>query len=766
MEKEIKFNLSPSSLNGYIGSQLTFFYTQIIKIESVDWVPVCYGLGGNLVHHVMEEYAKDNNINLLEMFNSKWIDYDLDNKPGVRNSKLKKPDYINAVLNGKKAIDDKYEILEVEEKLVIPSEYPNINYKGLVDVQARLKKDLIVKVEDKTGKKSFVTLKAGSFVVMDYKTSSSIDEGQSFKIQGLFYSWLIYKIKNIVPVATIFEYIKIKETKAYAFDLEEILEFEIYLKNILKEIVVKGFDIDKYEAGDWDTLFNGYKSLIQKELQKRNSTEFIDLELKDNKIFYNKLQLKSVILDLLDKRWSYLCEGHAFSPKFQAHQWDGKKHFLKDKYFPAAFYSDFEKVLDDYNKKFNTNIKIKLADKRDERVVNKVYDAQFNNEQLKSNKQFISEAIKLRYYQEEAKQKVLERKPFNHCIIQGACAMGKTILGADLIKTLNQRSLFIVNRIELADQTKESFEKYFGVDIGLMTEGKLDIDKQITVASIQTIVAILKRKDETKKHLLKYLYNLNVVIADECHNVKDSGMYGVVSKALKNVSYVVGLSGTPKRRGSDTLELNSLCGFVCYKKLKNELIEEGWIAQDKIYFIKNTDCNWATDYPSAYTENIVDGEHRNNCVIELVDSLKNNLKILVLTRRVQHAKDLSKKIEGSFCITGGSKDRKENFKTFRNDKGVVLVGSVQIFSTGVDIPDLDMIIYCVGSKDSNEVIQSIGRIHRKYEGKEIGYYIDFEDEGNEFLENAVVARKQILDEYEYTYETTDFENIKKIFINK
>jgi superfamily II DNA or RNA helicase len=114
----------------------------------------------------------------------------------------------------------------------------------------------------------------------------------------------------------------------------------------------------------------------------------------------------------------------------------------------------------------------------------------------------------------------------------------------------------------LAEQTREELENYLGVNVGLMTEGELIVEPQIIVASIQTIFAILKRKDSTSIILKDYLKSLPVIIADEIQNLKNSGYYKSVYSNTPNLKYCIGLSGTPFRSQGDSLEMNSLVGSL------------------------------------------------------------------------------------------------------------------------------------------------------------------------------------------------------------
>ncbi len=325
---------------------------------------------------------------------------------------------------------------------------------------------------------------------------------------------------------------------------------------------------------------------------------------------------------------------------------------------------------------------------------------------------------------------------------------GKTIVSAEIIKRLNVRTLFLINRVELVDQTAEVFEDYFGISVGKMIDGELDIVNQITVASIQTINAILQRKDEDSKRLSTYLYNVNCVIYDECQTVKDEGMYELLSKELVNATYIFGLSGSPFRADEHTLKMNALVGSVIYSKSTKELEDMGYLVPTTVYFVESITPPNTTDYSSAYNSVIVNNPARNEIISNIVNKNRNK-KILIITKLIEHGKILQKIIPNSFLITSETPktERKENFKTFKENNGYVLIGSSQIFSAGIDIPDLDIIINVSAHKSDVQSVQTIGRVKRKTENKVMGYYIDFYDIGAKFFKDSAKQRMEILKQF-------------------
>lgn len=514
---KIEFNLSPSALNTYLDSELLFYFIQIAKLQEDTKVVQCYSKSGQCVHQILEDFAhkKFDEKDLKVYFDRMWNDYDLNTLIGMNGKPLDKQVYYDAILRGVDLLNTKYKNYKPEEKIVFPL-YEDDNFKigmkGIIDLPCEVD---------------------GKNVICDYKTSSSLPEDgdDSFLRQGKYYSLITYKKHGFVVDEVIFEYLKIKKDKSHKFSEQELLDFEIYLKKIAKEIAMKGTNIENYAIGNIDSIFNGHSKRCIAERERRLDKNTIVATLTDNKLLFASLpdKLKKSMLI----KYSYYVSGFQFSELYKKRIWDGKKYLFKKLELPYAFVNDFQQFLIDYNTHFKTNYMFKIIDTRNEKIINKIYNTKFKDS-----------SVELRYYQNDAIEVALDKKIG---ILYVATAGGKSLIAGEIIKKLNRRTLFLVNRVELCRQTKSVFESYLGVEVGEMSEGNLCIDKQIVVGSIQTIFAILRRNDETSRKLQLYLHNVTLMIADESQNLKNSGMYGTVSATLHNLVYCFGLSGSPWR---------------------------------------------------------------------------------------------------------------------------------------------------------------------------------------------------------------------------
>ena len=82
----------------------------------------------------------------------------------------------------------------------------------------------------------------------------------------------------------------------------------------------------------------------------------------------------------------------------------------------------------------------------------------------------------------------------------------------------------------------------------------------------------------------------------------------------------------------------------------------------------------------------------------------------------------SKHIDGT--MSSGERDKKINWlKEEEKDTGCRILFNAKCLSEGVDVPALDSVIFLSSKNSEIDVVQSVGRVMRKAEGKEYGYII-------------------------------------------
>jgi superfamily II DNA or RNA helicase len=349
-------------------------------------------------------------------------------------------------------------------------------------------------------------------------------------------------------------------------------------------------------------------------------------------------------------------------------------------------------------------------------------------------------SIKLYDYQDKALKSLVAQKGG---ILQAPCGSGKTQIGLQLVKELKLKTLWITHTLDLINQAKTRAEQYFKCDIGVISEGRVNVGKDITFATVQTL---------SKLDLHRFKYEFDMVIVDECHKVAGSPtrlmmFYKVVTNLASRYKY--GLSATLHRADKLIKSTYSVLGDISHiiteKEVGNKTIKA---IHQKVELKSITSLDYLdTDGTLIYNKLIdylCNNEQRNKDIAEVIN--KTNNYGLVLSHRVEHLYQL-RRILGYGSILVGDTPKKEREAILQDARsGVVrlLLSTYSLAKEGLDIPILDRLYLTTPQKDYAIIRQSAGRIQRNVTNKQTPVIIDFVDTNIYYCVNAYKKRKAIL----------------------
>ena len=349
--------------------------------------------------------------------------------------------------------------------------------------------------------------------------------------------------------------------------------------------------------------------------------------------------------------------------------------------------------------------------------------------------------IKLFDYQENVCKKALERK--NGIVVMPA-GSGKTQTALELIARLGLKTLWITHTIDLLNQSynraKDNFED---IGLGKITNGKIEIGTHITFATVQTLKSI---------DLQSYADTWDCIIVDECHRVcgtpaKAGMFYKVINRLVARYKY--GLTATPYRNVKGTEKaMFSLLGKMIIE-LDKEVIGDKTIPATIMKQITKFDeipekcleADGTIKYAELTTE-LSQNEGRNNLILDILKQCKNNYT-LVLADRVRQMYYLREQLGYGNVIDGKTKKdiREKRIQEAREGKEKVLFATYGLAKEGLDIPRLDRLILASPHRDKATIIQAVGRIERKFEGKVEPICYDLVDP-IQYFENMYKSRKR------------------------
>lgn len=143
---------------------------------------------------------------------------------------------------------------------------------------------------------------------------------------------------------------------------------------------------------------------------------------------------------------------------------------------------------------------------------------------------------------------------------------------------------------------------------------------------------------------------------------------------------------------------------------------------------------------------IATDDSRNKLIVDLLKKEKDNY-CLILSDRLEGLELLHKQIGGLF-INGqmtskkAKQERQEAIEKMRNKQEHYLFASYSLAKEGLDIKPLNRVLLIAPTKNKIVLIQSVGRIERKDEGKDTPIVYDFID-NDKYFEDAWKKRKTI-----------------------
>lgn len=303
--------------------------------------------------------------------------------------------------------------------------------------------------------------------------------------------------------------------------------------------------------------------------------------------------------------------------------------------------------------------------------------------------------------------------------------------------------------MEILNQFKSYCQDVMGLskeDIGIIAAGKVNIGNKITLALRQTLCKI---------DLSLYKYEWGTIICDECQNISSNpSNITQYEKILNNLAapYRISLSATPRRQDGLTNAMFALCGKVMHEITSEEVADKTIKAEIQPmrtnYFISDNclKSDGTIDYVKLPTE-MAENTERNDFILNILKQNENEY-CLILSDRLEGLRILHRKlgkgvmIDGSMTSKKAKQEREEAIEKMRNKEEHFLFATYSLAKEGLDIKPLTRLFLIAPTKNSNVLIQSIGRIERKDENKQIPLVYDFVDNGL-YYEKAFKARKTI-----------------------
>lgn len=316
-------------------------------------------------------------------------------------------------------------------------------------------------------------------------------------------------------------------------------------------------------------------------------------------------------------------------------------------------------------------------------------------------------------------------------LVCAATGIGKTYLAAFDSKNF-KRVLFIAHREEILNQAAKSFQKIRPSDSYGFFDGKeKSTDKSLIFASVDSLG---KQEYLTEEYFTKNYFEY--IVVDEFHHAAADKYKKILD--YFEPRYLLGLTATPERL--DGKDIFKLCDYnVPYEVHLQEAINRGILVPFHYYGIYDATVD--------YSKISIDKGHYNEKEL--------TRKYIQEGRRAEliykhYRKYRSKKALGFCCSRGHAEKMAEEFckrgvpsvAVYSNSKGgysedreiaieklksgeIKVIFSVDMFNEGVDICEVDMVMFLRPTESPVIFLQQLGRGLRRCEGKEYLNVLDF-----------------------------------------
>lgn len=325
----------------------------------------------------------------------------------------------------------------------------------------------------------------------------------------------------------------------------------------------------------------------------------------------------------------------------------------------------------------------------------------------------MSEEITLRPYQADAVERLrvgIRNGLKTQCLVAPTGA-GKTVIAASLINECykkSNRAIFVVDRVNLIDQTSEVFDKY-GIPHGVVQANhwRRKPWERVQICSSQT----LARREWP---------DADLIVVDECHTISQT----VKKRLAKKDVIAVGLTATPFTKG-----LGKIYEGIVNVTSTKKLINRGYLSGFRIFVCEEPDMKgvktnsfgeWVDSEASKRALTVV-----GDCVQEYL-KYANGKKFICSACDTAHVEALHEQFmkAGVICeqytYRVSDEDRAEIIREFRKpDSYIRGIITVTAATKGFDVPDIGCVIMARPLRNSlAEHIQFLGRGLRKSEGKD------------------------------------------------
>lgn len=341
-------------------------------------------------------------------------------------------------------------------------------------------------------------------------------------------------------------------------------------------------------------------------------------------------------------------------------------------------------------------------------------------------------------YQSEILEKLEVERSVHHRfrnLLVAATGTGKTVISAFDYKNFraankSARLLFVAHRKEILEQSLATFQgvlkdNNFGE---LWVDGIEPANFEHVFASVQTLI---NRIDDLTLSAEYY----DFIVIDEVHHITASSYRPIINYFKPKI--LLGLTATPERMDGGNIQEDFEHKIAAEIRLP-EALNRKLLCPFQYFGVSDsidlTNVRWingkyaASELTNLYTAN----DRRVGEIIANLDKYTkdmNDLRALAFCATVEHARFMSEKfslagLKADYLTSENSRER-DSIRQKLAKKEINYLFVVDIFNEGVDIPEVDTVLFLRPTESLTVFLQQLGRGLRLADGKECLTVLDF-----------------------------------------
>lgn len=320
-------------------------------------------------------------------------------------------------------------------------------------------------------------------------------------------------------------------------------------------------------------------------------------------------------------------------------------------------------------------------------------------------------------------------------LIVAATGTGKTFVSGFDYRDFSKKNsksklLFVAHRKEILQQAISTFrgilkDNNFGE---LWVDGVVPDRKDYVFASIQTLNSQLNDLQLSDDYY-------NYIIIDEVHHIAASSYRPILEKFKPQI--LLGLTATPERHDNEDI-LKDFCDVIAAEIRLPEALNKKLLTPFQYFGISDSidlsKLEWKnggyvlSELTKVYTQT-------KNRVREIIENLNKYLRdiqdvtALGFCATQEHAMYMAQKfilagLKADYLVSDNSSDREEKRRKLKN-KEINYLFVRDIFNEGVDIPEIDTVLFLRPTESLTIFLQQLGRGLRLADNKDCLTVLDF-----------------------------------------